>query len=75
MALLCVSYFIQGALPKSVDNMKVMLVIECKQTELKARNKIDLYEDKLVERLCKEVSEKLQLRKDLLEADLYRLTD
>lgn len=28
-----------------------------------------------MERLCKEVAEKLQLRKDLLEADLYRLTD
>jgi len=28
-----------------------------------------------VERLCKEVAEKLALRKDLLEADIYRLTD
>lgn len=69
------NYFIQGSLPRSNDNMKVMLVVEDKQTELKARNKIDLYEDKQVERLCKEVSEKLALRKDLLEADLYRLTD
>jgi DNA primase len=69
------NYFIQGGLPKTTDNMKVMLVIENKQTELKARNKIDLYEDKQVERLCKEAAEKLQLRKDLLEADLYRLTD
>lgn len=69
------NYFIQGGLPKSTDNMKVMLVVESKQTELKARNRIDLYEDKQVERLCKEVAEKLQLRKDLLEADLYRLTD
>jgi len=69
------NYYIQGGLPKTTDNMKIMLVIENKQTELKARNKIDLYEDKQVERLCKEVSEKLQLRKDLLEADLYRLTD
>lgn len=69
------NYFIQGSLPKSIDNMKIMLVIENKETSLKARNKIDLYEDKQVERLCKEVSEKLSLRKDLLEADLYRLTD
>lgn len=68
-------YFVQGGLPKSIDNMKVMLVIENKETELKARNKIDLYEDKQVERLCKEAAEKLHLRKDLLEADLYRLTD
>jgi DNA primase len=68
-------YYIQGGLPKTTDNLKVMLVIECKQTELKARNKIDLYEDKQVEKLCKEVAEKLDLRRDLLEADLYRLTD
>jgi DNA primase len=68
-------YYIQGGLPKTTDNLKVMLVIESKTTELKARNKIDLYEDKQVERLCKEVAEKLGVRKDLLEADLYRLTD
>ncbi|HYC28207.1 MAG TPA: toprim domain-containing protein, partial [Chitinophagaceae bacterium] len=69
------NYFIQGGLPKSTDHLKVMLVIEDKATSLKARNRIDLYEDKQVERLCKDVSEKLSLRKDLLEADLYRLTD
>jgi DNA primase len=68
-------YYVQGGLPRTTDNMKVMLVIESKQTGQKARNRIDLYEDKQVERLCREVAEKLQLRKDLLEADLYRLTD
>jgi DNA primase len=68
-------YYIQGGLPKTTDHLKVMLVIEHPQTNFKARNKIDLYEDKQVEKLCKEVAEKLQLRKDLLEADLYRLTD
>jgi DNA primase len=68
-------YYIQGGLPKTTDNLKIMLVIENIQTGFKARNKIDLYEDKQVERLCKEVAEKLSLRKDLLEADLYRLTD
>jgi DNA primase len=52
-----------------------MLVIESKETGIKARNRIDLYEDKQVEKLCKEVAEKLLLRKDLLEADIYRLTD
>lgn len=69
------NYFIQGGLPRTTDHLKVMLVIEHKETALKARNKIDLYEDKPVERLCKEVSEKLHLRKDLLEVDLYKLTD
>ncbi len=68
-------YYVQGGLPKSTDSMKVMLVIESNTTALKARNKIDLYEDKPVERLCKEVAEKLSLRKDLLEADLYQLTE
>lgn len=69
------NYYVQGSLPKTTDHMKIMLVVEDKQTERKARNKIDLYEDKQVERLCKEVSEKLHLRQDLLQADLYRLTD
>ena len=68
-------YYVQGSIPRSVDNMKVMLVIEQPDTGLKARNRIDLYEDKGVERMCKEVSEKLALRKDLLEADIYKLTD
>ena len=68
-------YYIQGGLPKTTDHLKIMLVIEHPQTNFKARNKIDLYEDRQVEKLCKEVAEKLQLRKDLLEADVYRLTD
>jgi DNA primase len=68
-------YYIQGSLPKQVDNMKVMLVVEHPASGGKARNRIDLYEDKAVERLCQEVAGKLQLRKDLLEADLYKLTD
>jgi DNA primase len=68
-------YYVQGGLPRTTDNLKIMLVIENPQTGFKARNKIDLYEDKQVERLCKEVAEKLSVRKDLLEADIYRLTD
>lgn len=69
------NYYVQGGLPRTTDHLKIMLVIENPQTGLKARNRIDLYEDKQTERLCKEVAEKLSLRKDLLEADLYRLTD
>lgn len=68
-------YYVQGGVPKQVDTMKVMLVVEALQTGLKARNRVDLYEDKQVERLCVEIAEKLHLRKDLLAADLYRLTD
>lgn len=68
-------YTVQGGVPKASDHLKIMLVIENKQSGLKARNKVDLYEDKQVEKLCKEVAERLALRKDLLEADLYKLTD
>jgi len=69
------NYFIQGGLPKTNEHLKIMLVVENKETGIKARNKIDLYEDKQVEKLCKEVAEKLSVRKDLLEADIYRLTE
>jgi DNA primase len=69
------NYYVQGGLPKTNEHLKITLVIENKEIQLKARNRIDLYEDKQVERICKEVSEKLNLRKDLLEADIYRLTD
>lgn len=62
------NYYVQGGLPKTNEHLKIMLVIEHKENNLKARNKIDLYEDKQVEKSCKEVSEKLQLRKDLLNS-------
>ena len=75
------TYYILGGLPKQLDMLKVMLQIENKQGGTtsahwrKSRNKVDLYEDKQVERLCKEVSEKLQIRKDLMENDIYKLTE
>ncbi len=68
------TYYILGGLPKQLDMLKVMLQIENKEG-FKSRNKVDLYEDKQVERLCKEVSEKLQIRKDLLEEEIYKLTE
>jgi len=69
------TYYIQGGLPKVTDQLKIMLVVENATSGQKARNRVDLYEDKQVERLAAAVSERLQLRRDLLEADLYRLTD
>ncbi|QHS58030.1 CHC2 zinc finger domain-containing protein [Chitinophaga agri] len=68
-------YYVQGGVGKQLDSMKVTLVIEDKESGQKSRNKVDLYEDKQVERLCREVSEKLCLRKDVIEGDLYQLTD
>lgn len=68
-------YYVQGSLPKTTDHLKIMLVIESVATGLKARNKVDLYEDKQTEKLCAEVAEKLSLRKDILQSELYTLTD
>jgi DNA primase len=68
-------YYIQGGISKILDSMKVTLVVEHLLNRLKSRNKLDLYEDKQVEKTAKEVAEKLNIRKDLLEADIYRLTD
>jgi DNA primase len=68
-------YYIPGSLPKTLDTLKVMLVIEHPTSGQKARNRVDLYEDKAVERLGQEVSERLNLRRDGVAADLYRLTD
>ncbi|OYU84369.1 MAG: hypothetical protein CFE24_07115 [Flavobacterium sp. BFFFF2] len=69
-----VKYTILGSLPKQLDTLKVMLQIENKQG-LKSRNKVDLYQDKQVSRLCKEASEKLQLTAGLIEQELYQLTE
>ena len=69
------NYYIQGGVSRMLDSMKVTLVIEHPESNYKTRNKLDLYEDKQVEKVCKEVAEKLSLRKDLLEGDVYRLTD
>ena len=69
------NYYVQGGLPKTTDNMRIMLVIEDKATGQKARNRVDLYEDKQVEKLCKDVSEKITVIQSVMEADLYRLTE
>jgi len=68
-------YYVQGGVPSSLDQLKIMLVVEHPTTGLKSRNKVDFFEEKQVEKLCKDVSEKLGLRSDLLAGDLYRLTD
>ncbi|MFY0254666.1 CHC2 zinc finger domain-containing protein [Chitinophaga sp. 30R24] len=70
-----ISYYVQGGISKQLDSMKVTLVIERKDNSQKSRNKLDLYEDKQVDKLSREVSEKLLLDKSLLDRDLYRLTD
>jgi DNA primase/energy-coupling factor transporter ATP-binding protein EcfA2 len=68
-------YYIQGGIRSEADSMKVTLVIENISTRKKSRNKLDLYEDKQIEKTAREAGEKLQLRSDLIEADISELVD
>lgn len=70
------TYSIRGGIVKnSLDAMKVTLVIEIEGSYRKSRNKLDLYEDKHVEKISKEAGEKLNLDPSEIEKDLNRLTD
>ncbi len=70
------TYSIKGGITKnSLDAMKVTLVIEIEGSHRKSRNKLDLYEDKQVEKVSREASEKLNIEASEIEKDLNRLTD
>jgi len=69
------NYFVQGGVGKLLDNLKITLVIAAPGSELKSRSKIDLYEDRQVDKLCRDAGEKLGIDSSLLLGDLYRLTD
>ena len=69
------NYQIKGGIRKDLDSLKVTLVIAHPTSKQKSRNKLDLYEDKQTEKVAREAGEKLNLRTDLLENDLYTLTD
>lgn len=71
-------YSIRGGLRSDMDNLKVSIVIESlKQAGpyMKYRNKADLYENRQVEKIAREASDKLDVRADLVELDMHRLTD
>ena len=68
-------YTIKGGLGKQLDSLRVSLVIEHKTTKRKSRVKVDLYEDKQVEKVAKEAAEKLKLDRAILLTDLEILTD
>ena len=71
-------YSIRGGLRSDMDSLKVSIVIESMQQAgpyQKYRNKVDLYENRQVERVAREASDKLDVRADLVELDLHRLTD
>ena len=71
-------YTILGGLRTELDSLKTSLVIEShnrQSTFRKYRHKLDLYEQRQVEKLAREAGDKLSLRADLLEVDLHTLTD
>lgn len=71
-------YYIKGGLRHELDRLQVSLLIEVKETSShyhRYRNRLDLYENKQLERIAREAAEKLSLRADLVELDLLRLTD
>lgn len=68
-------YYVLGGLRNELDSMKITLMISHPENGYRSRNKVDLYEDKQVTKLSREVGEKLDLRADLIEQDIYRLTD
>ena len=71
-------YTVKGGVDKSLDSMKVTLVIAGRSGPtrgIKSRNKLDLYEDKQAEKLALHAGEKLGLRPDLLSVELGTLTD
>ncbi|MBX2916275.1 MAG: toprim domain-containing protein [Cyclobacteriaceae bacterium] len=72
---LTANYYVKGGLRNEADSMRVSLDIEHLQNNRKSRSKIDLYEDKQVERIAREAAEKLQLRADLIQLDLEQFTE
>lgn len=69
------NYYVKGGLRNEADSMRVSLDIEHPQNQRKSRSKVDLYEDKQVERIAREAGEKLQLRADLIQLDLEQFTE
>jgi DNA primase len=72
-------YAIKGGIRSSMkdyDSLKVTLVIENPdRSRVKSRQKLDLYEDKQVEKASRHAAEKLGLRAELIELDIQALTD
>jgi 5S rRNA maturation endonuclease (ribonuclease M5) len=69
------NYHIKGDLQGNFESLRVSLDIEHPQNARKSRSKVDLYEDKQVEKLSRDASEKLGLRADLVLLDLETLTN
>lgn len=70
-------YYVKGGLRHELDRLQISLMIEGNQSTSysRYRNRLDLYENKQVERIARDAGEKLNQRADLIELDLHRLTD
>jgi DNA primase len=69
------NYHIKGDLQGNFESLRISLDIEHPQNGRKSRSKVDLYEDKQVEKLSRDASDKLGLRADLVLLDLEALTN
>ena len=70
------NYHVLGGIRLEGDQLKISLTtIESTEGNKKSRLKLDLYEDKQVEKSAKEIAERLGLRGDIIEQDLHHLTD
>jgi DNA primase len=69
------NYYVKGGLRNEADSMRVSLDIEHPSNNRRSRSKVDLYEDKHVEKVAREAAEKLQLRADLVQLDLEVFTE
>ena len=79
------TYYVKGGVrcaERDFEHMKITLVVEAKndaaapsQGLRRSRQKLDLYEDRQLEKASREAGEKLGLRPDLIELDLQLLTD
>ena len=68
-------YIIKGGICKPLDKMLVSLDVQHLETALKYRTRLDLYEERQTRKEAREAAEKLDLRSDLIETDLSKLTD
>jgi DNA primase len=68
-------YIIKGGICKALDKMLVSLDVQHLETALKYRTRLDLFEERQTRKEAREAAEKLDLRSDLLETDLSKLTD
>jgi energy-coupling factor transporter ATP-binding protein EcfA2 len=72
------TYFIKGGVDKVMNKLTVTIEIENQKLQNninKRRFKIDLYDNKQIEKLVQEASELLQLTKSNLEKDIHELTE